>query len=286
MNELAKFDEVKAAIAKFKKENENLVFDYEDAKGNKDARSHIYKLRQTKTVINAIHKEVKAEALAICQKIDKQKRDLIGEVEEMIEVHAAPIKAIEEREAKKIADKLEAERLEAERLEAERKEELRKREEEVARREEAARKAEEERQAKIKAEEDRLNREREKLEAEKQAEADARRRVEEERKRAEIEKQEALKRAEEEKEAAIEAERERIRREEQAKKAEEDRLAEVERKRIANKKHREKIQKKIYDSLYAIIFKAEKEKANKEKTIKLIIEAIDKGEIDNIKINY
>jgi len=55
MNELAVFDEVTATLAKYKVENENLVFDYRDPKGEKEARSHIAKLRKAKSKIAAIH---------------------------------------------------------------------------------------------------------------------------------------------------------------------------------------------------------------------------------------
>ena len=51
MNELVVFDPVKAELAEYKKQNASLDFDYEDPQGNKDARSHIYKLRQAKTKI-------------------------------------------------------------------------------------------------------------------------------------------------------------------------------------------------------------------------------------------
>ena len=87
MNELVVFDPVKAELAEYKKENASLVFDYEDPQGNKDARSHIYKLRQAKTKIADIHKEAKAEAWGICKLLDGEKNDLTAEVEAMIDFH-------------------------------------------------------------------------------------------------------------------------------------------------------------------------------------------------------
>jgi len=172
--DLTKFDNVRAEIAEYKEKNKNLVFDYHSPQGNKDARSHIFKLRKTKTLITDIHKEVKADALADCQVIDKEKRTLIGDVEEMIEVHAGPIRAIEEQEKQARLAQAKAEE-EARRAEEDSKQkELADREADVARREaeikakeaeaervdrekqiaeQAAKKARQEAEAKAKAEE-------------------------------------------------------------------------------------------------------------------------------------
>ncbi len=171
MNEIIVFDEVKATLAEYKVENEKLVFDYEDSEGNKQARGHIAKLRKVKTRISDVHKEAKADALAVCKALDGKKRELTGEVEEMIAVHKDPLDAIEaeqqakidaerlrleEEEAKRLADieareaairegevKLVAEKAEAERIEREKR---------IA--EEAAEKAKAEAEAKAKAEAD------------------------------------------------------------------------------------------------------------------------------------
>ena len=275
---LAVFDEVRAGIALYKKENASMVFNYEDPIGEKEARSHIYKLRQAKSKVVAIHKDAKAEALAICRAIDAEKNMLIEDVEEMIDVHMGPIKAIEDRKQKEIEAKEEAERLEKERIEQERLDAIKKQEDEIARK-----------QAEIKAEEDRLVREREILEAEKRAEAEAKRREEEVRKQAEIDKREALERAEREKQEAIEAEREKARKEAEAKakaeaervaaeKAEQERLAEIERKRQANKKHREKIDKEVIGIFTD--FKMPSDKASK------LAAEISKGLYPALTINY
>ena len=45
---LVQYEPIKADIAKLKKENATLVFDYESAKGNKLARSHVAQLRTLK----------------------------------------------------------------------------------------------------------------------------------------------------------------------------------------------------------------------------------------------
>jgi hypothetical protein len=234
-NTLVQFDEVRAAIAKYKTENENLVFNYDDLQGNKDARSHIFKLRKTKTQIGEIHRATKAEALAVCQEIDKEKRTLIANVEEMIEVHAAPIRAIEEKvEAERVA-KVEAwEKTERE-AEEKRQAELAEREADVAKRE-----------AEIKTQQDAINA--------KQAEAE---RVEREKRIAE----EAAENAREQEQA----EQERKRKEAEA---EQERLAEIERKRIENKEHQSKIRKRIHIFLFAIV-------QNEEKTDEIVSAIVD-----------
>jgi len=304
---LAAFDEIRAGIALYKKENASLVFDYEDPNGEKEARSHIYKLRLAKGKVVAIHKETKAEALAVCRAIDDEKNTLIADVEEMIDVHMTPIKAIEDRRQEEIRAKAEAERLEKERIEQERQDAIAKQEAEVAQRladlkakEEAAERAERERLAKICEEERRLVREREILEADKRAEVEAKRREAEAKKQAEIDKQEALKRAdqekqealdraEREKQEAIEAEREKARKEAEAKakaeaeriaaeKAEQERLAEIERKRQANERHRKKIEKETWDGLFVIL--------KDDILTDTVAHYIKIGEIPNVTINY
>lgn len=149
MNELVVFNEVTAIIAKAKAENENLVFDYATPLGEKNARSHIANLRKVKTKISDVHKDAKAEALALGRKLDSKKRELIGEVDSMIAVHKDPLDAIdaekqavidaekkrlEEEEAKRLADieareravlvaeeKIAREKAEAERIEREKR---------------------------------------------------------------------------------------------------------------------------------------------------------------------
>jgi hypothetical protein len=98
---LVPFDDLKDAITELKAKNEKMVFAYNTPQGEKDARSHCYQLRQTKSQITSIHKDAKSKALAECQLIDSEKNDLIGTVEEMINFHMKPINEI--AKAKKAA---------------------------------------------------------------------------------------------------------------------------------------------------------------------------------------
>ena len=60
MSEIVAFNKAKADIAALKVENARLVFDYEDDKGNKEARSHVYKIRKARTSFDKLRKETNA----------------------------------------------------------------------------------------------------------------------------------------------------------------------------------------------------------------------------------
>ncbi len=49
-----------ADLAKLEDDNKKLTFAYETPKGNKEARSHVYTLRQTKGALERTRKEAKA----------------------------------------------------------------------------------------------------------------------------------------------------------------------------------------------------------------------------------
>lgn len=207
--ELAVFDEVAATIAKWKVKNEKLGFDYETPQGEKDARSHIHKLRKVKVKVGEIHKEAKAGALAYGRRLDAKKNEYNGEVDGMIKFHKDPL------------DKIAAEKqaiVDAEIKKAE--EEEVKRQAELEAREKAVQEAEE-KLAKEKAEAERI--EREKRIAE---EAAAKAKVEAEGK------------AKAESDAKELAEKKRKEAEEKANQ-----------RRAANRKHREKIEGQIHFAL-------------------------------------
>lgn len=265
--DLAIFDEVKSEIAKYKEINKGLVFDYEDEKGNKEARSHISKLRKIKTAIAIIHKEGKAKALAVGRLYDKEKNENTAEVEEMIAVHNDPIQRIAEREEAEKQAKIDAELARQEAEEEAKRKEIEEREAEVARKE-----------AEIKAKEEDAERvEREKRIAEEAAET-ANRKAEEAIAKAEQEKKDAIERAEREKKEAVDAEKQKAVDAQEAAEAESERIAQIEADRIANKKHRNKIYDQIHEGIYVI---------TKDVAItKKIADAIVAGKIPNVTINY
>lgn len=90
---------IRPAVEQYREINKRLVFDYRSKEGNKQARSHVAKLRKIKSPVEAVHKSLKAEYKAITDAMDKDKRELLQIIEEMISVHAEPLKQIEEEEA-------------------------------------------------------------------------------------------------------------------------------------------------------------------------------------------
>ncbi len=108
MFELSKVNAVFAdfyrQLEEAKKVNEQTVFDYESIKGNKDARSYVYKLRQSKAAIEKKRKEAKSDALKFGKELDTEAKKITSEVEGMIDVHEKPLKEIENREKERIAN--------------------------------------------------------------------------------------------------------------------------------------------------------------------------------------
>ena len=240
MNELVVFDEVAATIAEYKAENENLVFDYADPEGEKQARSHIANLRKVKTKIIEVHKEAKAESLAFGRRLDAKKNEYTGEVEGMIAVHKDPLDAIEA-----------------------------------------------EKQAIIDAEKKRLEREEERRLLDLQAREAAVKEAEEKvvRERVEAERSAREKRiAEEAAETAAAFERQKARNEADAKELAEKKCKEAEeakeQKRIANKKHRQKIEGNIHCVLMEAYIGLEENKAT------AVLNALKENKIPHVSINY
>ena len=103
-NEIAAFSEFRSQLATLKHDNSKAVFNYTDPKGNKEARSHIYKLRQTKSAVDKVRKEQKQESLDYGRRVDRQAREISEEIEGMIEVHEVPLREIEEKEVARVAE--------------------------------------------------------------------------------------------------------------------------------------------------------------------------------------
>ena len=101
---IAAYSEFRAQLAQLNAENKALVFDYADPQGNKDARSHLHKLRRTKGAVDAARKAEKAASLEYGRRVDAEAKEIIGQIEDMIEVHERPIREIEEREATRKQD--------------------------------------------------------------------------------------------------------------------------------------------------------------------------------------
>jgi colicin import membrane protein len=91
------FSDLRIQLNEYKKVNETVVFEYETPKGEKEARSHVAKLRKMKKPISERHKQAKAEALEECRRVDSEKNLLISDVEEMITFHNEPLEEIKKR---------------------------------------------------------------------------------------------------------------------------------------------------------------------------------------------
>jgi len=79
--------------------NSELVFDYASRKGNKEARSHISNLRTLRADVERCRKQEKESALSYGRLVDSTAKSLTESVTGMIEVHAEPLKKIEDAEA-------------------------------------------------------------------------------------------------------------------------------------------------------------------------------------------
>lgn len=96
------YNEFRAQLSELRELNDKLVFDYEDSADNKAARSHVYKLRQTKSAVEKTRKKEKAESLEYGRRVDSEAKQIVVEIESMIDVHARPLEEIEQREKDRI----------------------------------------------------------------------------------------------------------------------------------------------------------------------------------------
>lgn len=101
--EIVAYDPFRRQLDEWKQQNASLAFDYEDLKQNKEARSHIYKLRQSKAAVERVRKDEKAASLEYGRKVDAEAKEIIAEIEAMIDVHQRPLDEIEQREKERVA---------------------------------------------------------------------------------------------------------------------------------------------------------------------------------------
>ena len=99
---LAVYNEFRARVAELQREEASLVFDYASKDGEKAARSHIYKLRQTKAPVDAARKAEKAASLEYGRKVDAEGNAIIDMIDAMIERHLCPLREQEQREAERV----------------------------------------------------------------------------------------------------------------------------------------------------------------------------------------
>jgi len=100
--EIAVYDEFRSQISEIKEANSKLVFNYSTPKGEKEARSHIFTLRKTKTAIDKARAAEKKSSLDYGRLVDSQAKTLISEVEDMIKIHQDPLDEIAQKEEARI----------------------------------------------------------------------------------------------------------------------------------------------------------------------------------------
>jgi colicin import membrane protein len=249
INELVMFDEVAATIAKWKAENEKLIFAYDTPDGEKEARSHIAKFRKVKTEIANIHKDAKAEALAYGRRLDAKKNEYTGEVDEMIKFHKDPLDAIEAEKTAIAFAKAQAHEAERMAVEAKKQADLEAREAEIQAKQQAIWDAENELRLK-------------------QEEID---RKEREKKIAEEAAEQARKQAESEAKAKAQAKELAEKKRKEAEEAKEQ-------KRIQDTKHRQDVENKILNSFTAAMFNPD--------MAYTILTMLKENKIPNVTINY
>lgn len=100
-NQLTIYAPILQQLAEISELNNSLVFDYSSKKGEKEARSHVYKLKRFKTQAETVRKAATAEARAYTELVNKTGKSVLEKIEQMIAVHMAPIEAKEAREAER-----------------------------------------------------------------------------------------------------------------------------------------------------------------------------------------
>lgn len=103
-NNIAVYNPFRAQLTELRKTNDSMVFDYESKQGQKDAKSYIYKIRQTKTAVESTRKQAKQESLEYGRKVDAEAREITEELDAMIEVHKKPLDEIQQREEARIEE--------------------------------------------------------------------------------------------------------------------------------------------------------------------------------------
>ena len=100
---IAEYNPFRAEIAELKSKNAALVFDYGTEEGEKEARSHIYKLKLSKGALDRVRKEVKDESVQRGRLIDAEAKAITAELDGMIAVHQAPLDEKLAREDARVA---------------------------------------------------------------------------------------------------------------------------------------------------------------------------------------
>lgn len=98
------FDSFRAELSELQKNNASLVFDYQSKKGQKEARSHIFLLRKSRSALETARTDEKKASREYGQKVDAEAKAIEKVILDMIDVHLAPVEEAEQREEKRMAE--------------------------------------------------------------------------------------------------------------------------------------------------------------------------------------
>ena len=97
------FNQFYETLALLQAEHDKTSFDYEDPKGNREARSYVARLRKERAEIERVRKAEKAESLAYGRRVDEQGREIMDKIGAMIDAHTEKLNAIEQRARDRVA---------------------------------------------------------------------------------------------------------------------------------------------------------------------------------------
>lgn len=100
--EIKGYDEHRKEVAALIEQHKDATFDYRTKKGDKEARSHVAKLRKVRTAIDNKRKNEKAEFLRLGRLVDGEAKVLMQAVIALYEPHDEQIKAIEAEEKARV----------------------------------------------------------------------------------------------------------------------------------------------------------------------------------------
>lgn len=90
-------------LAELEQNNSKIVFDYNSKKGNKEARSHVWTLRQSKASLERARTAAKAQSRAVGLAIDSEAKSIGERIGAMIDVHQNALDIIDKAESDRIA---------------------------------------------------------------------------------------------------------------------------------------------------------------------------------------
>jgi len=100
---IAAYNGFRAQLSELAAHNASMVFQYETPKGNKEARSHIFKLRKTRAAVDDVRKKEKADSLEYGRRVDAEAKEISAQLDAMIDVHQRHLDEIDAREAARVA---------------------------------------------------------------------------------------------------------------------------------------------------------------------------------------